>query len=355
VQSGNKAYRGGRGKPLSARRGFSFFPGEEKERDCAPARPAYNAGLPMQYRTLGKTGLSVSALAFGGSSLGGAFGPIDETEAIRAVHEALEGGINLIDTAPYYGATRAETVLGRALRGIGRDRYHLATKVGRYGPEAFDFSAARTLASVDESLARLGVDHVDLIQVHDLEFGDPAQIVHETLPALARVREAGKARFIGITGLPIARLLEVLDQAGEAVEVIQSYCHYCLNDTALADAVPRLREAGVGLISSAPLAMRLLSDAGPPEWHPAPPLLKEKCAEAARYCREQGMEIGRLALQFALANTEIHAHVVGMADPRCVVENLRHAAEPPDETVLAGVLHILEPVHNLTWPSGKPR
>jgi len=128
----------------------------------------------MHYRILGATGVRVSALAYGGSSLGSAFREIDEAEGIRSVHVALDNGINLIDTAPYYGATRAETVLGKALKGVRRDRYVLATKVARYGPQMadFDFSAERVTRSVDESLERLGVGHVDFIQVHDMEFGD---------------------------------------------------------------------------------------------------------------------------------------------------------------------------------------
>jgi len=77
----------------------------------------------MKYRTLGKTRREVSVLAYGGSSLGGVFRKIDEGEAIRSVHVALDNGINLIDTAPYYGATRAESVLGKALKGIRRERY----------------------------------------------------------------------------------------------------------------------------------------------------------------------------------------------------------------------------------------
>lgn len=307
----------------------------------------------MKYRTLGKTGLEVSALAYGGSSLGGVFRDIDETEAIRSVHVALDEGINLIDTAPYYGATRAETVLGKALQGISRDRYYLATKVGRYGPDItdFDFSAARTTRSLDESLERLGVDHVDFIQVHDMEFGSIEQIVHETLPALFRARDAGKARFVGITCLPPRLFREVMHQV--EVDQIQSYCHYCLNDSALAELLPYLKEKNAGIFNSAPLAMRLLSNEGAPDWHPAPPELREKCAEAAKYCGERGADIGRLALQYSLANPDIHTHIVGTASPARVRENVRHAAEPPDEELLAAVLEILAPVHNLTWPSGR--
>lgn len=308
----------------------------------------------MEYRPLGRTGLKVSALAFGGSSLGSAFRPIDESEGIRAVHVALDHGINLIDTAPYYGATRAETILGKALRGIARDRYYLATKVARYGPEQkdFNFSAERVIASVDESLARLGVDHVDFIQVHDIEFGDLEQIITETIPALRRVQQAGKARFVGISCLPVRLFRAVLDRV--PVDQVQSYCHYCLNDTALAELLPYLRAKGVAIFNSAPLAMRLLSDDGPPAWHPAPAALRAKCSEAAALCRARGASLGRLALQFALANPALPTHIVGTASPARMLENLRDAAAPPDEELLREVLAVLAPVHNLTWPSGRP-
>jgi len=308
----------------------------------------------MKYRTLGKTRLQVSALAFGGSSLGGVFRDIDEAEAIRSVHVAVENGINLIDTAPYYGSTRAESVLGRALKDLPRSSYYLATKVARYGPDLsdFDFSAARVTRSVDESLARLGVDYVDFIQVHDMEFGDIRQIIHDTLPALLKLRDAGKARFVGITCLPIRLFREVMDQI--EIDQIQSYCHYCLNDTSLADLLPYLREKDVAIFNSAPLAMRLLSSEGPPAWHPAPASLRERCAAASRYCRERGADLGRLALQYAMANPDIHTHIVGTARPERVLENIRNAEEPLDHDLLAGVLRILEPVHNVTWPSGRP-
>ena len=154
----------------------------------------------MEYRTLGRTGLTVSKLAFGGSSLGSVFRSIAEEDGIRTIHTALDHGINLIDTAPYYGITKAETVLGKALKGVARDRYLLATKVSRFGPniEDFDFSAARVSTSIDESLQRLGVDHIDFIQVHDMEFGDINQIIRETLPALREAQRQGKVRFIGM-------------------------------------------------------------------------------------------------------------------------------------------------------------
>lgn len=308
----------------------------------------------MNYRTLGKTGLKVSGLAYGGSSLGNAFREIDERAGIRSVHVALDHGINLIDTAPYYGATLAETVLGKALKGIPRERYLLATKVARYGaePKDFDFSAERVIRSVDESLDRLGVDYVDFIQVHDIEFGHLPQIIHETIPALRKVQRAGKARFVGITGLHVHLFRRVMDEV--EVDQIQSYCHYALNDTALAGELDYLKGKGVAIFNSAPLAMRLLSNEGPPAWHPAPAELRAKCTEAAAFCRARGADLGKLALQFAMQNPEIPTHIVGTANPERVLENLRDAAQTPDPELLAGVLEILRPVHNVTWPSGLP-
>lgn len=308
----------------------------------------------MEYRSLGKTGLRVSKLAFGGSSLGSVFRSVAEEEGIRAVHTALDHGINLIDTAPYYGATKAEAVLGRALRGVPRDRFLLATKVARFGPETrdFDFSAARVVSSIEESLGRLGVDHFDFLQVHDMEFGNIDQIVGETIPALREAQRQGKARFVGITGLPVRLFREVMDRV--EVDQIQSYCHYCLNDTALADALPYLKEKQVGIFNSAPLAMRLLTQEGPPSWHPAPSAVTAKCAEAAAYCASQGADLGKLALQFSVAHPGIHTTIVGTASPDRILENIRQIAEPPDPDLLSKVLEILKPIHNVTWPSGRP-
>ncbi|KAL8622647.1 hypothetical protein ACOMHN_009281 [Nucella lapillus] len=121
----------------------------------------------MLYRPLGATGLHVSILSLGASSQGSVFRQTDDSESAQVVREALKSGINYIDTAPWYGHGKSETVLGKALQDIPRSCYYIATKVGRYEPEVdkmFDFSAQRTLSSIDESLARLGLDYIDVIQ-----------------------------------------------------------------------------------------------------------------------------------------------------------------------------------------------
>jgi len=306
----------------------------------------------VNYRALGNTGLEVSALSFGASSLGSVFRDIDEAEGIRTVHAAIDLGINLIDVSPYYGLTKAETVLGKALRSLPRDRYIVATKVGRYGDDDFDFSAARVTASVDESLARLGSDHIDIIQCHDIEFGSLAQVVEETLPALRRLQEQGKVRHVGVTGLPLGIFTYVLDRT--PLDTILSYCHYELNDTSLADMLPYLQAKGVGIINASPLGMGLLTERGTPTWHPAPDEVKAACAQAAAYCRAQGVDIARLAIQFSVANPDIPTTLVGTASPANLEKNVRWSEDPMDLGLLAEVQAILAPIHNRTWPTGRP-
>lgn len=309
----------------------------------------------MQYRSLGQTGLSVSHLSFGASSLGGVFRRTDDTESIRTVHTALDLGINFIDVSPFYGATRAETVLGRALRGVARDRYILATKVGQYGEGDFDFSAARVTRSLDESCARLGVDYIDLLQCHDIEFASIDQIVDETLPALRALKQAGRIGHIGITGLPLKVFPAVLDRVPLGyVETVLSFCRYELNDTALADLLPYLSAKGVGVINASPTGMGLLTPRGAPSWHPAPPTLVEGARRAVTYCESVGADIVKLAIQFAVAHPGIATTLVGTANPDNIRRNIAYAEEPLDEALLAQVQAILRPVHNLNFTRGRP-
>jgi L-galactose dehydrogenase len=305
----------------------------------------------MQYRTLAKTGLEVSALSLGASPFGGVFGAVDEKQCKNCLDCALELGINFIDCSPYYGLTKAETMLGKTLRGVPREQYFLATKVGRYGENEFDFSAARVTQSVDESLTRLGVEYVDIIQCHDIEFGDLDQIVHETIPALRRVVGQGKARFVGITGLPLKIFETVLAQTD--VDTILSYCRYSLNDTSLEKLVPFLQKKNVGIISASPLSMGLLTERGAPDWHPAPPRVKEICARAAAHCKAKGSDIAKLAVQYSVANPDIATTLVGTSKAEHIEKNARWIEEPLDEELLREVLEILAPIKNQTWKSGR--
>jgi L-galactose dehydrogenase len=310
----------------------------------------------MNTRLLGRTGLKVSALSFGASPIGGAFRPADEAEGIRTVHTALDLGINFIDTSPHYGDTKSETVLGKALKGVRRDRYILGTKVGQYKPGEFDFSAERVTRSLDESCARIGVDYVDLLQCHDIEFADLNQIVDETLPALVKLRAQGRIGHIGITGLPLKIFPAVIDRAGpEVVEVILSFCHYELNDSSLdRHVLPYCRERNIGVINAAPTGMGLLTDRGVPDWHPAPKPIVDQCRRAAEFCRAQGVDIVKLAVQYSVSHPGIATTLIGTANPENIRKNVAYAESPVDFELMARVLEILRPVKDHNFTRGRP-
>ena len=246
----------------------------------------------MQYRELGTTGLKLSNISFGASSLGSVFHATKEADSIRAVETALDGGINFIDVSPYYGHYKAETVLGKALRVLPREKYYLSTKVGRYGKDGvntWDYSARRVTDSVYESMERLNVDHIDIINVHDIEFqaslpGGLQKVCDETLPALVELKKKGIVSFVGITDLQLDNLKWVVDHVEEGtIDSILNFCHYCLNDDALTDYLDYFESKGIGVINASPLSMGLLSQRGVPDWHPAPRPLVEACARAAAY------------------------------------------------------------------------
>ncbi len=307
----------------------------------------------MDYRTIGHTGMRVSALSFGASSLGGVFHAIDEGRAIEALHTAVEGGMNFIDVSPYYGHYRAEAVLGKALRTVPRDRYWLSTKVGRYGKDGvntWDYSAQRATESVYESMERLGVDHIDLINVHDIEFADLHQVAEETLPALVELRDKGVVSHVGITDLQLENLQWVIDHVPEGtVETVLNFCHFCLCDDKLADWLDYFEQRGIGVINASPLSMGLLSERGVPAWHPAPQPLVETCSRAAQHCKAKGYPIEKLAIQYALTNERIATTLFSSANPNNVARNLRWAEEPIDWQLVQEVRDIIGEQQRVSW------
>jgi L-galactose dehydrogenase len=306
----------------------------------------------MKTRPLGRTGLQLPWLSFGASSLGAEFRSIDLGEAIRSLHVALEMGMNFIDTSPFYGRGLSECLLGVALRGIPRERYLLGTKLGRYDLAHFDFSARRVVESVDVSLHRMGVEHLDIVLCHDIEFVDMRQIVEETLPALRQVQKQGKVRFIGISGYPMKIFRYVLDRA--ELDVVLSYNHYTLQNTMLADLVPYLKEKGVGIMNAAPFSARLLTNAPLPAWHKATPAVRDICRQAAKHCQARGVEIAQLALQFSVAHEDMATCIVGSANPDNVRKWAQWVDQPLDQGLLQEVLAILRPIHNWYYIEGRP-
>ena len=313
----------------------------------------------MTYNEIGKTGMRVANLGFGASSLGGVFHSIREEEGIRAVHVAVDGGINFIDVSPYYGHLKAETVLGKALREIPRDRYYLSTKVGRYGKDGintWDYSAERVTKSVYESMERLNVDFIDLINVHDIEFqaalpGGLQKVCDETLPALVALKQKGVVGHVGITDLQPENLKWVIEHVEEGmVESILNFCHYSLNDTMLTDYLDFFEQHNVGVINASPLSMGLLSSRGTPDWHPAPQPLKDACARAAAFCNAQGYPIEKLAIQVSTSlNPRIATTLFSSSNPDNVLKNIGFVNDPMDEALVKEVQGIIGDQMFVRW------
>ena len=306
----------------------------------------------MEFRQLGKTDLKVSALSFGASSLGQEFRDVDVNEALKCVHVALDAGMNLIDTSPFYGRGMSEVLLGVAFKEIPRDRYYLCTKLGRYDLEHFDFSAKRVAESVDVSLHRMGQEHLDIILCHDIEFVPMQQIVDETIPALRKIQEAGKVRYIGFSGYPMKIFPWILEQTD--VDVILSYNQYQLQNTRLADLVPLCQEKNVGVMNAGPFCARLLTNAPLPDWHKEPEEVKAAARKAAEHCQAQGVDIAKLALQFSVRNPDMATCIAGSASPKRIAQWAEWLDEPYDETLVAEVQQIFEPVKNIGHVEGLP-
>ncbi|TWU39265.1 aldo/keto reductase [Novipirellula artificiosorum] len=306
----------------------------------------------MQRNALGNTGLSLSVLGFGASSIGGEFRPIEVGEALKCVNVALDRGINFIDTAAYYGRGLSECMLGQVLPSVPRDSYLISTKLGRYAPKHFDFSAKRVAESIDVSLERMKIECIDMVFCHDIEFVNLDLIVEETLPALRKEVEKGKVRYLGVSGYPMKIFTEMLERS--ELDVILTYNHYTLqNDMALRLVEP-CKQKGVGLINAAPFSARLLCNAPLPDWHKATQEVRDITAKAAAYCEKQGTDIAKLALQYSVANDSFASCVTGSANPDRVAQWCDWIEEPLDEHLVADVKQILQPIHNWVYYEGHP-
>lgn len=310
----------------------------------------------MELRRLGRTGLQVSALSFGASALGGVFGDVDEADAIAAVHAALDAGINTFDVAPAYGATRSETVLGKALEGIARHRYRLSTKVGKYtdpaayGMDTLDYSRRRIRASIDESAARLGTGYFDIIHIHDIEYQDRRHTewaLSEGLDAVHELKREGRIGAVGFGIYPVDLWQRIL--AGCDIDAALVHNHHALSDTRLLGLLPLAAARDVGVINASPFASGLLTDRGPADWHPASIADRAVFRQAAELCREHGTSISKLAFQFSSQNAAIPTTMFSTADAQSVRRNVEWFAEPFDAGLLCQVQAVLAPVVDKDW------
>lgn len=215
----------------------------------------------MDYRRLGKSGLRVPALSFGTATFGGtgdffkAWGSTDANGAERLIDLCLDHGVSLFDTADVYSAGLAETILGAAIRGK-RDRLLISTKVTfptGDGPNDYGSSRQHLIAAVEASLNRLGVDHVDLLQLHGQDYNTP---VEETLATLDQLVRQGKIRYVGasnFSGWHLMKSLAAADRHGHPRHVAHQVYYSLLNRDYEWDLLPLGVDQGVGAVVWSPL------------------------------------------------------------------------------------------------------
>ncbi len=310
----------------------------------------------MEYRILGKTGLKVSELSFGASALGGVFRDVDEGEGIRAVHEAFEEGINYFDVAPAYGGTVSETVLGKALHTMPRERYVLSTKAGKYtepgayGKDELNYSEKRIREGLEGSLKRLGVDYIDIVHLHDFEyqgFSKTEMAFEEGFPALVKLKEEGKIGAVSAGIYPMDLWKRVVEEA--PVDAILMHNHYCLNDTRGLELVPACEKNDIGIINASPFASGLLTGGKVADWHPASQEVRELYAKVAHWCEERGTHIAKLAFQFACQKTPFQTTMFSTARVSSVRRNLEWYYEPYEQELVEEVRNMLKPVMDKQW------
>ena len=223
----------------------------------------------MKTRALGRSGLYVSEICLGTMTFGGkgfwkVVGELGASAVDRIVGRALDAGVNFIDTANVYSEGESEKLLGEALKRLARprDQVVIATKVrGRMGtgPNQIGLSRAHILSSIDESLSRLQLDHVDLFQIHGMDATTPLE---ETVDALDTVVRSGKARYLGWSNLPawVAMKMAALQDARHAARFVSAQVYYSIAGRDIErEVVPLSQDQGFGILPWSPLAGGLLS------------------------------------------------------------------------------------------------
>jgi aryl-alcohol dehydrogenase-like predicted oxidoreductase len=339
----------------------------------------------MTLKPLGRSGLYVSELCLGTMTFGGAgfwkvVGQLGEAEVDRIVGGALDAGINFIDTANVYSEGESETLVGRALKRLDRrrDSYVLATKVrGRMGKGANQTGLSRyhIMTSIDDSLTRLGLDHIDLYQIHGV---DPTTPLEETLRALDDVVRAGKVRYLGLSNLPAWMQMKALalQDANGWSRFISAQMYYSIAGRDIErEVVPLALDQGLGIMPWSPLAGGLLSgkfdlesDAKVPGARRSdfdfPPVDRTRAAACLRAMRpiadKRGVSVARVALAWMLTKPHVTSVIIGAKNDKQLADNLAatELALAPDELAALDAASALPPEYPgwmVGWQNRDPR
>jgi D-threo-aldose 1-dehydrogenase len=304
---------------------------------------------------LGRSGLPVTRLGFGAAPIGGLYTAVDEADARATVDRAWELGIRTFDVAPLYGYGAAERRLGSALARRPRDEFVLSTKVGRLvrqthaiaptddvdpqsidgRPDAFyvrsepvrmvfDFSADGVRRSIDESLARLGLDRIDIALIHDPD-AHWAAAIDEAFPALVRLRDEGVVRAIGV-GMNQSAMLARFAREGDFDVFLLAGRYTLLDQDALGELLPLCAERDIAILVGGVMNSGILADPRPGgrfDYAPAPPAVVERARRLAATCARHGVPLRAAAVQFPLANPSVRSLIAG-------VRRIDHLEEYPE-------------------------
>lgn len=286
--------------------------------------------------------------------------------AEEVLRKAFALGLRALDTSAYYGPS--EEIVGSALRKLSpeypRESYFICTKAGRFGVDTFDYTSQAIKSSVERSLKRLNTEYIDVLYIHDVEFVSIDGCV-EAVKAAFEMKAQGLVRWVGISGYPLDFLLQVATtvqkELGQSLDVILSYCNFCLQNTRLSSYVEKfVSQAGVKKVMNAsPLSMSLLRNQDTHSFHPASDGLKKRVQEIADYCANEEVDLADLASRFVFRKWE-GSTVFGLQTvqevERAVMDfwtSKRHDdLEQKDEAMFDQVKNMFGEYYNETWPSG---
>jgi aryl-alcohol dehydrogenase-like predicted oxidoreductase len=318
----------------------------------------------MEIRNLGKSGLKVSAIAYGNWLTHGS--QVEEDAALACVRQALDEGITTFDTADVYANTKAETVLGKALKGERREGLEIFTKVywptgpGKHNDHGL--SRKHILESINGSLQRLGTDHVDLYQAHRYDYETPLE---ETMEAFADVVHSGKAHYIGVSEWRAEEIRAAHELARELrIPLVSNQPQYNLLWRVIEpEVVPTCEELGIGQIVWSPIAQGALTGKYKPGAdYPAGSRATDQKGGADMISRwlnddvlnrvqqlqpiadEAGLSLAQLAVAWVLQNDNVSAAIIGASRPEQVTENVKAAGVKLEAEALKRIDEVLDGV-----------
>jgi L-galactose dehydrogenase len=295
-------------------------------------------------------------IGYGCATLANIYAPIDDQKSKEIIEYCFSKGINYFDVAPFYGGGLAEKRLGNGLNNLPREKIFIATKIGRYTEDNsisgaggyFDFSPSRIEQSIKDSLNNLNTNYLDLLQCHDIENVKKEDIL-DCLPLLDHFKSLGIINGIGINSYPIYPLYDIINSTSINIDTVGTYAHHTIINDSLLDYIPFFKKKNIKIINSSPLAMGLLSDKGPPDWHPASVLMKNVVSKINLFLNNKGHNLSQISMAYSLSNPDILCTLTGGNSIKEINENIDATKIEIPNDLIEQINKIAEPIKNKLW------